>query len=194
MTDATTELSPPTQQIGIIALRGDPVPVLGKPGFLRTIPIESLRVDRSYQRRINVNSARVVHRICMGFDWSRFLPVIVVKEGKTFQIIDGQHRTTAARTIGIEEVPCHVLDCSVEEAAAAFAAINGTVTPVSPQDVWFAELHAKNVRVMAINRLLKSCGVRIVREREGGGSGTPVPSRRSAAPMTVTGRRCSGSS
>jgi len=132
------------------------------------VRIADLRVDRAYQRRININSARVVHKICMQFDWSRFLPVIVVPEGDVFHIIDGQHRTTAARTIGIETVPCYVLDCTVEEAAAAFAAINATVTPVSPQDVWFAELHAKNSKAVAVQKVLTRCGVRMVRDREGG--------------------------
>lgn len=141
--------------------------VSGSPGELRLLPISILRVDDSYQRAINSNSVRVISRICAEFDWSKFLPVIVVREGSTFSVVDGQHRTTAALTLGISEVPCYVLSCTAEEAAAAFAAINGNVTPVGPVDIWFAEVAAKKPETLAVKRSLDAAGVSVVRKKDG---------------------------
>jgi ParB-like chromosome segregation protein Spo0J len=52
-------------------------------------------------------------------------------EGGRFAIIDGQHRTTSAAILGIETVPCQIVIAEQTEQAAAFKAINGTITPIS---------------------------------------------------------------
>ena len=143
-----------------------PLPV-GRPGRLATIAISDLVVDDAYQRSVSQASARVIRRICEEFDWSKFLPVIVVKNGGQFSIVDGQHRTTAALSIGISEVPCYVLDCSPAEAAGAFAAINGNVTPVAPADVWFAQIAAEDPKALAMKRSLDAASVTVVRRKDG---------------------------
>ncbi len=136
-------------------------------GTLETLPISSLYVDAVYQRAMSVGSVRNIKRICAQFDWAKFLPVIVAKSKDAYCIVDGQHRTTAAATIGITAVPCYVLSCSPSEAAAAFAAINGNVTPVQPLDLWFAELAAKEPSCVALHRVLESAGVKVTRKKEG---------------------------
>lgn len=140
--------------------------IVGHVGALHMIRIEDLRVDHVYQREINVNSARNIRKICEAFDWAKFLPVIVVEADGHFAIIDGQHRTTAAATLGIEAVPCYVLSCSPAEAAAAFAAINGAVTPITPIDIWFAELAAGVEAAHALQRVLDAAEVRVTRSKE----------------------------
>lgn len=142
-------------------------PVKGRSGELKSIPITSLGIDDAYQRSMSQGSIRNIRKICADFDWAKFLPVIVVPDGDMFAIIDGQHRTTAAATIGIEVVPCYVLACSRAEAAGAFAAINGNVTPVSPQDVWLAELAAGDAKALEINSALEAASVRVVRKKHG---------------------------
>ncbi|NTG00072.1 ParB N-terminal domain-containing protein [Agrobacterium rhizogenes] len=139
----------------------------GHIGRFEIIPISSLFVDSVYQRAISQGSVKNIKRICEGFDWAKFLPVIVTQDGDTFSIVDGQHRTTAASTIGITEVPCYVLSCTASEAAAAFAAINGNVTPVQPIDLWFAELAAKKPEAVALQRVLDASNVKITRKKEG---------------------------
>lgn len=141
-------------------------PIVGHVGALHMIRIEDLRVDHVYQREINVNSARNIRKICEAFDWAKFLPVIVVEAEGHFAIVDGQHRTTAAATLGIEAVPCYVLSCSPAEAAAAFAAINGAVTPIAPIDIWFAELAAGVEAAHALQRVLDAAEVRVTRSKE----------------------------
>jgi hypothetical protein len=141
--------------------------VQGHIGTLETLPITNLYVDAVYQRAVSVGSVRNIKRICAKFDWAKFLPVIVARNGNAYCIVDGQHRTTAAATLGITAVPCYVLSCSPAEAAAAFAAINGNVTPVQPLDLWFAELAAKEPSAVALQRVLDAAGVKVTRKKEG---------------------------
>lgn len=142
-------------------------PIKGAVGHLEMLPIASLIIDDTYQRAVSSGSVRNIRRICKGFDWAKFLPVIVAKDGDHYAIVDGQHRTTAALTLGIEKVPCYVLGCTPSEAAAAFAAINGNVTPMGPADIWFAELAAGGASALALQKVLDAAGVKITRKKEG---------------------------
>lgn len=153
----------------IVALGEKPedASVSGQIGRFEVIPIGKLFVDSTYQRAVSIGSIRNVKRICEKFDWSKFLPVIVTQDGDSYSIVDGQHRTTAAATIGITEVPCYVLSCSPSEAAAAFAAINGNVTPVRPIDLWFADLAAKEPSAVALQNVLDAASVKVTRKKEG---------------------------
>jgi ParB-like nuclease domain len=151
--------------------RFDDTEIKGTVGSLAMVPIAALRVDMTYQRNVTVASVRNIRAICRAFDWSKFLPVIVVRDGDAFSVVDGQHRATAAATLGIAEVPAYVLSCTAAEAAAAFAAINGNVTPVEPIDVWFAELAAGEPTAVAIQRCLDAAAVKLTRRKEGHGVG-----------------------
>lgn len=145
--------------------------VSGHVGRFETIPIAKLLVDSVYQRAVTAGSVKNIRRICKDFDWAKFLPVIVTQDGDTYSIVDGQHRTTAAATIGLTEVPCYILSCTASEDAAAFAAINGNVTPVQPIDLWFAELAAQKPQAVALQRVLDASGVKVTRKKEGFVSG-----------------------
>lgn len=145
----------------------EPPTIRGAVGELITIPISKLFVDSTYQRAVSVGSVKNIKRICRQFDWAKFLPVIVARDGERFAIVDGQHRATAAATIGIDAVPCYVLSCTPAEAAAAFAAINGNVTRMEPIDLWFAELAAGDPKAVALQRVLDAASVKVTRKKEG---------------------------
>ena len=135
----------------------------GQPGSLQHLPVSCLVVDTGYQRDISGASTRNIQRIAREFDWTKFLPVIVVAiGGGRFAVIDGQHRSTAAATIGIERVPCYVMDCDYVAAAGAFAAINGNVTKVSAVDIWFAQVEAGEPQTLELKRVLDAADVTIV--------------------------------
>lgn len=142
-------------------------PIRGAVGDFRMVRIADLWIDDTYQRAMTAASVRNVRRICAAFDWAKFLPVVVVESGGGLAVIDGQHRATAAATLGIDRVPAYVLHCSRAEAAGAFAAINGAVTPVSAVDVWFAELAAGAPEALALDRTFQAADVRIVRAKAG---------------------------
>ncbi|MBV7408177.1 ParB/RepB/Spo0J family partition protein [Maritimibacter sp. DP1N21-5] len=155
-----------TRPITPIPFDFDNPSIAGSPGEPAVLPIAELRIDDAYQRSINAKSAKVIRTIARNFNWAKFLPVIVVRAPKGYDIVDGQHRTTAALSIGISQVPAYILDCTAREAAGAFAAINGNVTPVSPVDIWFAELAAGDLEAAAMKAMLDAAGVTITRSKD----------------------------
>jgi hypothetical protein len=87
--------------------------------------------------------AAAIRRIAKRFQWSMFSPVFVAPvEGGFYAIIDGQHRTHAAAICGFSQVPCQIVQMTTEQQAAAFAAVNGVVTKVTPVQLLKAALAA----------------------------------------------------
>lgn len=158
-----------TDLFPIVALPDTPADarVSGVIGEMDIVPIGRLRVDATFQRNVTTGSVRNIRAICKAFDWAKFLPVIVVRDGDFFSIVDGQHRATAAATLGIPQVPVYILSCTASEAAAAFAAINGNVTPIEPIDLWFAELASGAPSAIVLQRCLDSADVRLTRRKDG---------------------------
>src|SRR5947209_9982384 len=116
----------------------------GPAPMLQWLRIDDLVLDPSYQRPIVGKGRRNVDLIARDFSWSCFAPVVVSPiEGGKFAIIDGQHRTTAAKLVGLESVPCQVVIAARDEQARAFKAINGLTTPISRMALHAAALVAK---------------------------------------------------
>lgn len=111
---------------------------------LRWLEIEDLRVDDSYQRPLGPNNWAAIRRIAAGFSWSMFAPVVVAPVvGGKYSLIDGQHRTHAARICGFSQVPAMIVMTAEIGQAAAFAAINGNVVRMSPFHIYKAALGAR---------------------------------------------------
>jgi hypothetical protein len=132
--------------------------------MLQWLKIEDLVVDPAYQRPIVGNGRRNVDRIAREFSWSCFAPVVVspVAGGK-FAIIDGQHRTTSAAILGIESVPCQIVIAALSEQAAAFKAINGTITPISQMALHAAALIANEPWAVQISHVCACAQVELLR-------------------------------
>lgn len=115
----------------------------GAAPMLQWLPISSLVVDDGYQRDLKAGNWKAIRRIAAAFSWSRFSPVFVAPvEGGLYAIIDGQHRTHAAALVGIDTVPCQIVQMDPREQAASFAAINGLVTKVTIWNIYKAALAA----------------------------------------------------
>jgi hypothetical protein len=132
--------------------------------MLQWLPIDKLVVDMSYQRPI-VGRGRInVARIVRDFRWTFFAPVVVSPiEGGYFAIIDGQHRTTAAAVCGFDSVPCQVVIAAHEEQAAAFKAINGVITPITPMALYAAALTAGEPWAIEITNICAEADVVLLR-------------------------------
>lgn len=136
----------------------------GPAPMLQWIKIADLVVDPSYQRPILGRGRSNVTRIARGFRWTYFAPVVVSPvEGGRFAIIDGQHRTTAAALCGFDSVPCQVVIAAQGEQAAAFKAINGATTPITPMALYAAALTAQEAWAVDITDICASADVVLLR-------------------------------
>jgi hypothetical protein len=132
--------------------------------MLQWMKIADLVVDPAYQRPIAGKGRLNVDQIARSFSWSCFSPVVVSPvEGGKFAIIDGQHRTTAAAILGIECVPCQIVIAAPEEQAAAFKAINGTITPISQMALHAAALVANEPWAVQIASVCACAQVELLR-------------------------------
>lgn len=127
------------KQVGFLKSEVDP----GVPPILQWIEVDQLVIDDRYQRPLERANWTAIRKIARDFSWSKFSPVFVAPvEGGLFAIIDGQHRTHAAAACGFKTVPCQIVQMSLTEQAASFAAVNGNVTKVTSWQVYKAALAA----------------------------------------------------
>jgi hypothetical protein len=134
------------------------MPVLG------WLAIDDLVVDEDYQRPLTQLAWRQINKIAEAFDWAFFLPVLVAPaalEGK-YSIIDGQHRTHAAKLAGFLRVPAQIVDLDEVGQARAFAAVNGIVTAVTPGHIYRAGLRAGETWALATQAAVVNAGVRLI--------------------------------
>lgn len=135
---------------------------LGAAPHLDWIALADCVVDRTYQREIGREGERTVRRIIAGFDWTHFAPLIVAPlPGGKFAVIDGQHRATAARALGCDRVPAMIVEADRARQAAAFAAVNVTITQVSALYVHRAKLAAGDPAARALADVCARAGVTI---------------------------------
>jgi hypothetical protein len=149
------------------------------------LPIDSLTVNRDYQRELNTRSGRsLVARIGERFSWAAFAPIVVAPAGAhpqdaaagahpqdapaadgtgRYEILDGQHRWAAARTIPeISRVPCWIVAMeSAAAAATAFVAINRDRINLDQYARFKAELLAGEPSALAVKRVCDAARVTI---------------------------------
>lgn len=139
-------------------------PTPGKPPALDYLPLALLLVNTSYQRPITRGGLNTIGRIVDAFSWSRFSPVIVrhVPGKGLYEIIDGQHRCTAALALGYDRVPCMIVHASDEEAARIFATVNGNVTPMQPLAIYKAALAGNEEWALTLKAAADRAGVTVL--------------------------------
>jgi hypothetical protein len=145
---------------------GMAVPQQRDPGpepTLCMLPIAQLVVDAEYQRPIGKDGRRAIERIAAKFEWTKFSTVVVAPvSGNRYAIIDGQHRTTAAALIGIRQVPCQIVALDRAGQAAAFSAINGSVTKVTPWNIYKAAMAAGEAWAISAMRVCEAAGCKLM--------------------------------
>ena len=128
------------------------------------LPLTKLLVDGDFQRPLGRGNWNNIQKIADAFDWNHFTPVIVSPIGDGFySIIDGQHRCHAARLRGVAEVPCLVVQMTVAQQAAAFAAINGQITAITPLNIFRAALVARAPWAIACDQVVSDAGAKLMK-------------------------------
>lgn len=156
----TSRLEPLAPLLLVLPEKREP----GPPPRMEWLPLAALRIDPAYQRPIRARGRRTIAAIVAGFAWNRFQPVLVapVPGHALFTLIDGQHRAIAALTLGYEKIPAVIVKCAPAEAAAIFAAVNGTVTPMQPLSLYKAALAAGETWAHDIRRICGEAGIEVL--------------------------------
>jgi hypothetical protein len=131
------------------------------------VHLERLSVDSAYQRSTdNDASRRLITSIAAKFDWRLCAPLVVSRRpDQTLVVIDGQHRTLAAKRRGdIPQLPCCVFSYEgPEEEARMFIAANRARKPMNRLDDFHAALAAADEDAMEIQQLVADAGLQITR-------------------------------
>lgn len=137
----------------------------GRPPELAWLSLAQLKINTTYQRPVTTGGMNTIKRIMANFSWSRFSPVIVRRvpgPKEIYEIIDGQHRSTAALNCGYDKVPAMIVKCTDEEAARIFAAVNGNVTPMQALSVYKAALAGGEPWAVECRDAAKNAGCEIL--------------------------------
>lgn len=132
-----------------------------KPTLVWVAPT-SIMVDDAYQRDLNRRSMALITGLVANFAWRKMKPPIVVRVGKQYHCVNGQHTAIAAATLGIKEIPVFVVDAgSVESRADAFVAHNRDQLVMSPFDLYRAKLASADPEALDVQKCCKQAGIRL---------------------------------
>lgn len=132
---------------------------------LAEIPVDLIFTDATYQRDISSRRSQLaIGRMVADFKWVKFGAISVmrwaIEDG--YAVIDGQHRTEAARRLGIEAVPALVHpEMTAQEAAKVFVSVNMNRVSVHPMALHYANLAAGDPVAIEIDSICKAAGVTI---------------------------------
>lgn len=128
-------------------------------GTLESVPIDSLKFDHVYQRDLSAS-----HVQAMAENWDpRVAGAIVVnrRPNGELQVIDGQHRTAAAKTAGETNILALVFD-DLNQRTEAGMRVKGNVRKTdNPQEKFRARVAAGEKKAIAINKLARDFGTQI---------------------------------
>lgn len=134
--------------------------------MIEWIEIDRLRVNKEYQRSVDKGTHRAIRKIVRSFSWLRFgiVSAAPIPETNLFEIIDGQHRTIAAKAIGCTHVPVVISDqATLKQNAADFVGINGDRSRVTPNVQFFAKVTAGDEGAMALLKVAQELGVNLLK-------------------------------
>jgi hypothetical protein len=143
-----------------------------KRGVERMMPLDSLCVDRNYQRDEVSQNQTIWKAKNFDIDLCGHLLISLRKCDGRHYIIDGQQRFLAAKRRGdIKHLPCVIRECAnMEEEAALFCQANLRRSAVKPWHKWRAALVAGLSPEKDIAESLALCGVKVVREATSAGT------------------------
>lgn len=131
---------------------------------LEWLPVGDLAADPAYQRSIQSRrSQENIAHIAARFSWALFQVATVARSASGFAVIDGQHRIEAAARLGIETVPCLLIEvASVAEAARLFVDANRNRVTLTAQAMHRALVAAGDDEACAVDRAARAAGVEIL--------------------------------
>lgn len=105
---------------------------------IASVPVSLMRLDKSYQRETNNEN---IQKLIRDWDNDRCDFLLASYRDEKFYVVDGQHRLTAAKYKGIEELPCIIFTgLTREQEARLFARQNENVKKLTIYDVFKANI------------------------------------------------------
>lgn len=100
---------------------------------IQTLPTSSIQVEE----RLRIASPTAVASIVSSIHevGSILQPLLVRKVKDGYRLLDGLHRLTAAKEVGLEEVPVKVSDCTNDQAIRIEVDANVAGAPLTPLDM-----------------------------------------------------------
>ena len=111
-----------------------------------------------WQRRIDITRAMAIGTGYNKYKWD--VPKVLYNKGKLW-VIDGQHRIYGAFKANKTGVVVEILECSMEEAIKIFINQSNDRKRMSPSDVYFAALEAKDEVFVKLSEVCHKHGVAI---------------------------------
>lgn len=138
---------------------------LSAPPQLRLVDPCSLQVEARYQRDLSARSMRLIRRIVLGWDWTKFKPPIVAETADGMFIIDGQHTAIAAASHPeVKQIPVMLVAAAdLKRRAEAFVAHNRDRLTMTPAQILYGEAAAGNAVAIAVLEAVKRGGGEIPR-------------------------------
>jgi len=130
--------------------------------MFQQVVVDKIQIDFAYQRDFDEARAR---SMAAAFDESRIgVPVLAQRPDSTLWVIDGQHRTAAAKIAGRGSmgVLCEIhTGLSRAQEAELFLKLNGGRKAVRVFDKYKARMVAREPIALEFTRIVESCGLRI---------------------------------
>lgn len=127
----------------------------------------ALRIDARYQREVSTKRGQaLVGKLVEGWRWAHCLPLVITNNfDGTYNVIDGQHRLSAAlERDDINELPCYIIATeTLQDEAEAFVAYNRDRVQLTPLAVYHAMVAAKDPQAIAIAKACRDAGVVVLK-------------------------------
>lgn len=157
---ARDQLHPPRQQ----PLKRPPQRSRGAGPYIAALNVDDLFADRVYQRPLDVPR---VKRMITAWD-PRMLGILDVADRgpaaapRRYAIINGQHRWSAARQVGVGHLACNVHEGLSREAEAQLMyELDRTTRKLSGFDQWRARRGAGDEQVLTVEAVCAGHGLRV---------------------------------
>lgn len=132
----------------------------------------TLLIDDGYQRNLSERSAKLIRKICTGWDWRRFKPPVCARTARGLEIIDGQHTAIAACSHPmVTTIPIMVVVAAERvDRAHAFIGQNRDRLGMTQMQLHYAAAAAGDEDAITIDQVCERAGVRILKSAPGNGA------------------------
>lgn len=131
----------------------------------KTVAPASLLIESDYQRDLSGKSLKLIKKILRHWDWAKFKPPICVETARGLFVVDGQHTAIAAASHpAISEIPVMIVSAkSLPERAAAFVSHNRDRLAMTPAQIFYGDLAAKDSYACLAMEICIKSGARVPR-------------------------------